>query len=130
VHVPHDVPQRETYEVTLSAKVGDDGSSVTQSVEVRGLLIVLMGDSIASGEGVPDIDGRPATWQDERCHRSARAGPALAAAALQERAPETPITFVSVSCSGATIDAGLLGEYEGHRPQVAAPARRGADRCG
>jgi lysophospholipase L1-like esterase len=112
-------PARGTYEVTLTAKVGDDESTVTQSVEVRGLLIVVMGDSIASGEGVPDIDGRPATWQDERCHRSARAGPALAAAALQERAPETPITFVSVACSGATIDAGLLGGYEGivHKSQ-------------
>jgi lysophospholipase L1-like esterase len=112
-------PARGTYEVTLKAKVGEDESSVTQSVEVRGLLIVVMGDSIASGEGVPDIVGRPARWQDERCHRSARAGPALAAATLQARAPETPISFVSVACSGATIDAGLLGEYEGivHKSQ-------------
>ena len=110
---------RGTYEVTLTAKVGDEESSVTQSVEVRGLLIVVMGDSIASGEGVPDIEGRPATWQDERCHRSARAAPALAAATLQARAPETPISFVSVACSGATIDAGLLQEYAGivHKSQ-------------
>jgi hypothetical protein len=59
---------------------------------------------------------------------------------LQERAPETPITFVSVACSGATIDAGLLGQYEGivhksQRPFVPAQidaveaidARRGID---
>lgn len=112
-------PARGAHDVTLTARVGDDESTVTQSVEVRGLLIVVMGDSIASGEGVPDIDGRPATWQDERCHRSGRAGPALAAAALQKRAPETPITFVSVACSGATVYAGLLGEYEGiaHKSQ-------------
>lgn len=112
-------PARGTYEITLTAKVGDDESSVTQPVEVRGLLIVVMGDSIASGEGVPDIEGRPATWQDERCHRSARAGPALAAATLQAGATATPISFVSVACSGATIDAGLLGRYEGivHKSQ-------------
>jgi hypothetical protein len=105
--------ERGTHKVTLTARAGDDESSVTQAVEVRGLLIVVMGDSIASGEGVPDVAGRPATWQDERCHRSARAGPSLAAASLQKQASDTPITFVSVACSGATIYSGLLGEYEG-----------------
>ena len=59
--------------------------SARQPVRVKDLLVVSIGDSIASGEGNPyatehlvnvDVNGneiripKDATWQDERCHRS------------------------------------------------------------
>ena len=104
-----------SHRIALSARVGGETATATREVSVNGRVIVVIGDSIASGEGVPDVPGRfkAALWQSGRCHRSARAAPALAAAQLQERDPQTVVTFVSVACSGATIDDGILGEYEG-----------------
>jgi PKD repeat protein len=54
-----------------------------------------------------------ATWQAERCHRSARSGSAKAAQALEEADPRTSVTFVHLACSGATVTYGLLGWYQG-----------------
>jgi len=54
-----------------------------------------------------------ATWQAERCHRSANAGSAQAARALELADPHTSVTFVHLACSGATMTYGLLGWYEG-----------------
>src|SRR2546422_5770786 len=51
-----------------------------------GCLFVSVGDSLASGEGNPDVFGgflSEPTWEDKRCHRSTRAGPALAADLVQ-----------------------------------------------
>lgn len=110
-------PRRGAYRLVLKATVGPDSGTVTQSVVIKGLLIVTIGDSVASGEGVPDIPSGigvgGAVWQSRQCHRSARAAPSLAARTLQERDPTTPVTFVSVACSGATIGTGLVGSYNG-----------------
>lgn len=54
-----------------------------------------------------------ATWQDRRCHRSARAGIAQAALELEQLDPHTSVTFVHLACSGAEADAGLLNRYQG-----------------
>ena len=54
-----------------------------------------------------------ATWQDRRCHRSARAGIAQAALELEQLDPHTSVTFVHLACSGAEADAGLLNPYKG-----------------
>src|SRR5207245_332776 len=48
-------PQRAAYQLTLGATIGSDRSTVTAPVVIKGLLIVTIGDSVASGEGVPDI---------------------------------------------------------------------------
>ncbi|HVD40652.1 MAG TPA: SGNH/GDSL hydrolase family protein [Solirubrobacterales bacterium] len=81
-------------------------------VEVDDTLIVALGDSVASGEGNPEPQ-QPSRWLDRPCHRSAAAGFQQAANQLGKVDRRRSITFVSLACSGARIDAGLLGPYDG-----------------
>ncbi|GAB2474590.1 SGNH/GDSL hydrolase family protein [Jatrophihabitans fulvus] len=106
------LPALDAYRVTATTDTGTRSADV----ELRDLLVVSVGDSVASGEGDPDSpagsdDGL--RWQDARCHRSALAGPAQAALRLERRDPHTSVTFVGLACSGATIDEGLIGPYRG-----------------
>ncbi|HEV2728147.1 MAG TPA: SGNH/GDSL hydrolase family protein, partial [Solirubrobacterales bacterium] len=89
-----------------------------REVAVEDWLIVSIGDSVASGEGNPDIPGSfgRAKWKFPRCHRSAKAGPALAALGLEAADSQTSTTFVHLACSGAEIYSGLLQGYEGIDP--------------
>ena len=104
-----------------------------QQVVVKDYLIVSLGESFASGEGNPDVPQRyepnyvynmqvgwkliePARWQDERCHRSAYAGPAQAALAIEAADPKTSVTFLSFTCSGATIDTPLFNSNDSNKP--------------
>ena len=123
--------------------------SARQPVRVKDLLVVSIGDSIASGEGNPyaterlvnvDVNGneiripKDATWQDERCHRSGVAGPAQAARHLETTSTRTSVTFVHLACSGASIadpipgddlaDGGLLDPYVGIEPRAVPRCRR------
>jgi hypothetical protein len=111
-------------------------ASITQDVAPRDFVVVSIGDSVASGEGSPHTPasgGTAATWQDDPCHRSAHAGPALAARQLEESDPRSSVTFIQLACSGAAIldtaavpgtdppaddpdTGGLLDEYQGVRP--------------
>lgn len=84
-------------------------------VEVEDELIVALGDSVASGEGNPEGNG-PDRWLDTPCHRSAAAGFQQAANQLGKVDRRRSITFVSLACSGARIDKGLLGSYAGIEP--------------
>lgn len=190
----HRFPREGAYRVMLTV-VAHDGltASHTQEVVVQDWLIVSLGDSYASGEGVPDvpivydtgywvsvcsldqygavpgflvdgecysvppIGGAPgikggasmvegcfsdqsgtvpgiavplgasresgatcfgfripdsppmARWQDERCRRSANAGPAQAAIRLEKADPRTSVTFVHLACAGSTT-SGLPGQ--------------------
>lgn len=96
-----------------------------QTVEVKDLLIVSLGDSYGSGEGSPDIpqqiDGlgyvsAPARWQDRRCHRSAAAPSAQAAMTLEAADPHSTVTFLSFACSGATINQPYFGDQSNFDP--------------
>jgi lysophospholipase L1-like esterase len=110
ISLPHEGP----YSVALRAESGGRRFSAKRRIVVEDELIVSIGDSVAAGEGVPDIAGlRHATWQSRRCHRSAKAGPALAAREIERDDPHTSVTFVHLACSGATIPAGLLGGFVG-----------------
>lgn len=82
-------------------------------VEVEDRLIVAIGDSVASGEGNPE---KPGPWLERPCHRSAAAGFQRAANQLGKVDRRRSITFVSLACSGATVDEGLLGPYAGIEP--------------
>jgi hypothetical protein len=92
-----------------------------------GPIIVSIGDSVASGEGVPDspqvltVTGQayPPTWlgfsdgnhdisDPTTCHRSTNSGPALAFTQIMAQYPHA--TFVSAACSGAGISDGLMGQ--------------------
>ncbi len=114
--------------VTATLPDGTAVSSEERDVVVQDFLIVSIGDSVGSGEGNPDTRVRmndvgvtlPARWQDEGCHRSALAGPALAPLQIEDDGEETTkadarssVTFVHLACSGATISKGLLGAYGG-----------------
>ena len=109
-------PEEAKYDVRWSAK-RDDGTLVgswEQTVEIKDLLIVAMGDSYGSGEGAPEynrVDGaRWGTWVDTRCHRSSFAGAPQAARAIERASSKTSVTFMSFACSGATINR----EYGGY----------------
>jgi len=123
VHLPEGV-----HEVLLETLDGDGSilASTTRDVTVQDWLIVAIGDSYGSGEGNPDIAGdlfageRP-QWQNRRCHRSALSGQARAAEKLEEADPRTSVTLVQLSCSGAEVWIGLLGEYAGPEPPDGAP---------
>lgn len=126
---------------TITARTASGASRQWQAKEQipADHLIVSIGDSFASGEGNPDRPQREVTmpdsygasdnaalWLDERCHRSAWAGPIRAALSLMkdkrsqvERADGLAVetsgayTIASFACSGATLDKGVLGRYDG-----------------
>lgn len=125
--------------VAVRLTVEDDQgveASITQDVAPQDLVVVSIGDSVASGEGSPNIPASglvPAAWQDDPCHRSARAGPALAARQLEDADQRSSVTFIQLACSGAAIldtadvpgtnppgddpdTGGLLDAYQGVRP--------------
>ncbi len=104
-------------ELELRTPAGDLVGSQQHEVVVQDWLIVSIGDSVASGEGNPDISGGgPSGWENEQCHRSAAAGPAQAAMDIELADPKTSVTFIHLACSGATIFKGLLGQYGGIIP--------------
>lgn len=117
-------PAEGNYYVTLEVKDPKTGTiqTWTNPVQVKDYLIVVLGDSSASGEGAPDtfVNNSPsgrAEWVDNRCHRSTHAGGALTAARLESLDPKTSVTFLSFACSGATLateiyDGGLPDPYE------------------
>jgi lysophospholipase L1-like esterase/uncharacterized membrane protein YqjE len=107
-------PIQGDYKVEVKATVEGHEDEGLETVEVKDWLIVSIGDSVASGEGVPEKwSSSYARWQNDRCHRSAYAAPALAAQELAAENPTVSVTFVHLACSGATIAKGLIGGYAG-----------------
>lgn len=94
-------------QVRLEVRDDQGGRAVTsRAIDPRDLVVVSLGDSVASGEGSPlraSSGGAPAVWSDPSCHRSPYAGPALAARELEDADPHTAVTFVQLACSGAAI---------------------------
>lgn len=112
LNVAEEGPRR----IRLAATVGGRRLVPTSKrVVVRDFLIVAIGDSVASGEGVPEASSffRSAPWQSARCHRSAQAGVARAARQIEADDGHSSVTFVHLACSGAEVGRGLLGPYEG-----------------
>lgn len=105
-----------TYLVKLSAtRPGGETEIAQESVTLRDLFIVSIGDSFAAGQGSPDKrrEGlHRARWIDRPCHRSAWAGPARAAMIIEKADPHSSVTFVSFACTGAGILDGLLKEQD------------------
>ncbi|MEQ8840745.1 MAG: S-layer homology domain-containing protein [Acidimicrobiales bacterium] len=86
-----------------------DGAEVLSgTVVVEDVLWVVVGDSVASGEGNPDT-GTSGGWMDATCHRSANAGAVQAAYDYEEEYEQSSVTLVHVACSGATIFGGVIG---------------------
>jgi lysophospholipase L1-like esterase len=85
-----------------------------------GFRIVALGDSYASGQGAPDEDftcwkflSTP-KWDDKRCNRSLNAPTAKAAEILRQQGHT--IDYISYACSGAEVEKGLTGSYDGSEP--------------
>ncbi len=107
--------------------------------------VVVLGDSYAAGEGAPGTPGQynadgtngdpRAVWSGSaadraftgdvesnltlgarRCHRSPLATAPVAVQALQDEFPQIEFSFRSFACSGASINRGLIGPYDGAEP--------------
>ena len=112
------------YDVTLTVVDSVGTATKSETIVPRDYVVVIMGDSAASGEGNPDwLDadwsrgGKGVVfapkWNNEQCHRSALSGQAQAALRLEQRDPHSSVTFVDVACSGARITRGILSPYQG-----------------
>lgn len=136
----HTLPSLGTYVVNIVLHTdfggGTQGVSpiLKQIIEIRDRLIVVMGDSLAAGEGNPDELGsynthrgpdprddpeiekvvKEVQWADHQCHRSKKSGPAIAAKSLEDS--HTSVTFLSVACSGAGIWNLIDTPYRGIHP--------------
>lgn len=108
-----------TYRFKLEVRSGPAKSdSMWMDAKVHDYLFVVLGDSYASGEGnprnvqawidAPDVPFNP-YYDDDACNRSTRSGPAQAALALENSSTKSSVTLIDVSCSGATVNAGILG---------------------
>ncbi|MDB5568833.1 MAG: hypothetical protein JWN93_16 [Hyphomicrobiales bacterium] len=163
----HRFPSKQASAVSVVARRGGAvAGRGAASVAVRDLLVVGMGDSIASGEGNPLravplsdngfcfrrlLDGRRfylparavsplahdcpmapedaqddaafhrvnALWLFSACHRSLYSYQARAALAHAIREKHGAVTYVPLACTGATIQAGILGSQPAReRPLV------------
>jgi hypothetical protein len=115
IALPTDVTRQGTYSVTLTVSTANgESSSETQTVRIKDLLIVSIGDSEASGEGNPDVPGDSShvLWADgpecQLAQRSSNSYAAWAAQKLERADPHTSVTFVCVAVSGQQTVAGLV----------------------
>lgn len=117
-------PGKFTATLRLSSR-GDTPVPSDKDFEVKDLLIVSMGDSFGSGEGVPEATGSAFAWESARCHTSSQSGFALAArrVALGAAAKDDErrnifnrVTFVHLACSGALAGGGINEPYPGIEP--------------
>ena len=122
------------YSFTLTVASGARSTTNTVTAKVHNILMLALGDSYASGEGNPRnvqawiqrggllVGFRP-YWDDDTCNRSVHGAPAQAALALEKASTQTSVTLVDVTCSGATITQGILGQQFGQIPTQLAQAR-------
>ncbi|PZF77367.1 hypothetical protein DK847_08585 [Aestuariivirga litoralis] len=113
----------------ISVNVVGEAPIIT-AARVKDLLIAGLGDSFASGEGNPNRPvafsdtrrfrnfyplrrqndaGGGAEWTDELCHRSLYGQQLRAALQIAIENPQSSVTFLDYSCSGASIADGILG---------------------
>lgn len=113
--------QEGRHTATLEVRLGEQRARTDVTFNARNIIMVALGDSYASGEGNPrnvnawiqNGGGIDPYWDDNSCNRSALAGPARAALALERASASTSVTLVHVACSGATVEQGVLGPQPG-----------------
>ena len=114
---------------TISVNVQGE-RPISIDAAVKDLLIVGFGDSFASGEGNPDVPvamaensrvdnlypkrakndaSGSAEWLDQLCHRSLYGYQTRAALQVALENPHGAVTFMGYACSGAAVEAGILG---------------------
>ena len=103
---------------------------ISIDAKVKDILILGLGDSFASGEGNPDIPvaldpnhrtqnlyparvngdvSGSADWLDQLCHRSLYSHQLRTALQIALENAHGAVTFMGYSCSGASVDKGILG---------------------
>ncbi|HYD58548.1 MAG TPA: hypothetical protein VEB41_16705, partial [Burkholderiales bacterium] len=114
------VATNRSLRITLTYDVDGQTDLQANALVPEDFLIVVLGDSFASGEGNPDVpDGffSDVRWKDRRCHRSAWAGATQAALKMmrsgEARFQHGAFTLINIACSGAQIETGLYADYEG-----------------
>ena len=113
---------------TLTVRSGNKIKRQSMVANISNYLMVVMGDSYASGEGNPRnvmawINNRSSSfnpyWDEDQCNRSVHGAPAQAALKLENASNKTSVTLVDVSCSGATVQKGILGpQLRGMNSQI------------
>ncbi len=112
-----------SYQVSLALRGDGQTYTLTEEVVVDDILIVSLGDSFASGEGNPEVPGRPPQWADDgsdgvspqaldhdAAHRSTIAWPAQVALAVEQADRRSSVSFLFLAASGASIEEGMVGE--------------------
>ena len=122
-----------TVQLTATALQGSGGPQITTTqIQVKDVLIVSIGDSIASGEGNPVVPSvfdpqwayspDPAmNTENANAHRSTISGPAQFALQLQEANPQEAVTFVSVADSAPRSPGPARPDAEHRRLVLSAP---------
>jgi Ca2+-binding RTX toxin-like protein len=108
-----------SYNVKLEAMDGTEAiDEVTKRIEVKDWLILVLGDSYASGEGNPPfVDG--GGGRNTPCDRSPISGGWEAAEKVEELDPRTSVTLVDLACTGATVAKGNGGNNIPHQIEEA-----------
>lgn len=110
-------PELGRYRANLRLELRNGEETASKSFVLRkDRLIVSLGDSYASGQGVPDEASHPLpdggrsdpVWVEPKAHRSFESGPARGVEAFEQPQEGNLTTFVSYAATGATIDRGLL----------------------
>jgi lysophospholipase L1-like esterase len=119
------------YEVSVTVIAGGRSAVERQTIEVRDHLIVVLGDSYASGEGNPESSDRSGPevvgiWADDglpdgsavneghrRAHRSTLAASPQAALELEAADPRSSVSLLFLARSGAEIVEGMLETQPG-----------------
>ncbi len=111
------VEARETKRKGPGKPFTPTGKRAKQKVVVQDWLILGIGDSMASGEGNPDIPGGIAPrWQFQQCHRSYESYQARVASRIEKDDPHTSVTFIHTACSGAKVGNLYNRDYAGIEP--------------
>lgn len=132
----------------VSATLVDGASAreLSMPIEIQHKRVLVMGDSFASGEGVPEINREAVYedgvfkefvsmpyWWDQKCHRSLLSAGVQASLKWAMADPRRSVTTLSYACSGAEIgqivdgaskNGGLLGHYDGRETSQQLKDRR------
>ena len=99
------------YDVKLTARTSAGVSStLTQRITLNDIVVLSLGDSLAAGEGNPDVPGHDPVWVEAECHRSMNSPHAVAARKLEDRDPHSSVTYIAYACTGAEIYDGLIND--------------------
>ena len=119
-----------TFTVRLVANEKAVQRTVTKDILVNDILIVAIGDSMAAGEGNPEVEGALGSvkWADEgvgggnrphpQAHRSTLSHSAQAALDLENESPRSSVTYVNLAHTGAETIEGILLAFDEQAPQL------------